>query len=388
MIPGLSPVGWYFHLPFCLSRCGYCDFAVVTDRDDSQSGYVESLEREIAYWSQRSKHPPVSLYFGGGTPSRLAPDLWKRLFSTLHTSFRLPEDCEITAEANPDSLDAEMLSLWKGLGINRLSVGVQSFDPENLRMLDRCHDRDRAIEVLASLPKAGYDNWSLDLIYGLPGQTLEDWLLDLETALGFDPPHLSFYNLILHPGLPVTLKANAARGPEAENLEADMFLEAISLLERHGYEVYELSNAARPGRRCVHNSLYWRGGEWIGFGMSAASCWSGTEFANPATWQAYLDLWKSEPDRLPRQKSSDPTTRLLDTLMLRWRTREGISPREIGALLGGKPLPESFQSLIDQLVQTGLALREEERIALSPRGWLVHSEITERAARCLERALG
>lgn len=202
----MPDLGFYIHLPFCLSRCGYCDFAVVTDRDDAQGEYVRRLVNEIDFWRSRIDRPAVSLYFGGGTPSRLAPALWRRLMERFAESFQFDSAAEITCEANPESASEEVLRLWRELGINRISLGVQTFNPQFLRDLDRRHDPQGACDAVTRVRDAGFENWSLDLIYGLPGQTLKDWECDLEQAVALAPPHLSFYNLILHPGLPTTLK--------------------------------------------------------------------------------------------------------------------------------------------------------------------------------------
>ncbi|MCA9427226.1 MAG: radical SAM protein, partial [Candidatus Omnitrophica bacterium] len=179
----MSDFGVYIHLPFCLSRCGYCDFSVVTDKDDSQSAYVSALENELEFWRERVIDAPISLYFGGGTPSRLRPEFWTRLIEKFADLFGLDSEMEITCEANPESATSEILFHWKETGVNRISLGVQTFHPEHLSNLDRRHDPEGAFAAVERIREAGFDNWSLDLIYGLPGQTLDEWKTDLKTAL-------------------------------------------------------------------------------------------------------------------------------------------------------------------------------------------------------------
>ena len=402
--------GLYIHLPFCLSRCGYCDFAVVTDRDGSQESYLDCLRNELAFWGPRLRSPLTTVYFGGGTPSRFHPDLFRRLLDAIRKACPLESDVEISAEANPESLSESLLDQWVGLGINRVSVGVQSFNDRLLPLLDRRHDAATAIRVLKMVASSNLKSWSLDLIYGLPGQSLPAWLHDLRTALDFRPPHISFYNLILHPNLPTTKRALSVLPPDHEDLQAIMFLEAVQAFEESGLEVYELSNAAKPGHYCRHNRLYWRGGEWIGIGMSASSWHEGRYFANPASWEAYLKAWPTVPKVLPvPAKIPDLEARLMDLVMLRLRTSEGVSFHEITEMLAGAPpsagrdgAPASRRlggkavkneasqrpalrlgQLGADLVTHGYAKDEAGYLALTPAGWLVHSEVTTRVMDCL-----
>ena len=372
-----SKLGLYVHLPFCASRCGYCDFAVVTEKDDRQSAYTDRLLRELEYWSAERVGTVGTLYFGGGTPSRLAPEHWKRLCAAIEENLELLPNLEISAEANPDSLTTEVLDLWNELGINRISLGVQSFQPHYLDLLDRRHSSEQAVLAIENIRKAGFRNWSLDLIYGLPGQDPETWMRDLDTTLSFDPPHVSFYNLILHPNLPVTKAALRARREDEDEVHAELFLGAIRAFEARGYEVYELSNAARPGMRCLHNSLYWRGGEWIGLGNSASSYFRGSYFSNPASWDGYFERWEGRCPVVPFSPEPSRSDALLDTVMLRLRTMEGISEGELESLVGG-PLSEGIARLKADLEGYGYIRPVFDRIALSPKGWLLHSEITNR----------
>lgn len=292
---------------------------------------------------------------------------------------------EITAEANPESLTSPLLETWASLGINRISLGVQSFNSRFLSVLERRHTETQAREAARNTRSSGFENWSLDLIYGLPGQTLEDWQEDVRATLELDPPHISFYNLILHPNLPVTRKALDRRTSDEEDLQSEMFLFAIDCFESNGYEVYELSNAAKPGKECRHNLLYWTGGEWIGAGMSGSSFLDGAHLRNPSRWDSYLEKW-GEASGAPvwNQDKASRETQLLDTIMLRLRTRWGIAFAELERLIES-PLPPSFRSLYQALGQAGYLQGDPDRLALSPKGWLVHSEITNRVVDSLRK---
>jgi len=375
--------GLYIHLPFCLSRCGYCDFSVVTNRDDSQDQYLQCLQNEITFWSKRIGRPLVSLYFGGGTPSRFRPDLWSQLMSVISRSLVVEPGAEISTEANPESLNNSLLTHWLSLGVNRVSIGVQTFKDSLLSLIERRHTSEVARRVIDSLKASGIPGWSLDLIYGLPEQSLSDWEKDLDMVMEIEPPHISFYNLILHPGLPVTKKAIELLPADHEDLQAEMFLRAVERFKESGYEVYELSNAARPSHACRHNLLYWRGGEWIGMGLSASSYFNGQYFSNPATWETYIAMWNQVPDSLPLPiKTPSHEARLMDLVMLRLRTAEGLDLWEVESLLG-RGVPDSLEGLIGDMQAHGYLREPGGALCLSPKGWLLHSEITTRIMNCL-----
>lgn len=383
-----SSTGLYVHLPFCLSRCGYCDFAVVTGKDESQDLYLQCLLNEVSFWAARLEQPLETVYFGGGTPSRFSPDLWPRLLDGITSRFVINPGGEISAEANPESLTTALLSQWISLGVNRVSIGVQTLDDSMLSLLNRRHTSLMARQIIQEIKKSHIPAWSVDLIYGLPGQGLEAWEKDLHAVLDLAPPHISFYNLILHPGLMTTQQAQALLLPDYEEVQSEMFLRAVQLFESSGYEVYELSNAALPGHACHHNQLYWRGGEWIGIGLSASSYLQGRYFSNPTNWEAYLDTWSKGPTSWPvASKEPGLEERVMDLVMLRLRTSLGLDLREV-ELLSGHGIPESLDKLIRDMRSHGYLKDSGESLRLSPEGWLLHSEITTRIVDCLYGNLG
>jgi oxygen-independent coproporphyrinogen-3 oxidase len=349
---------------------------------------LNALGNEIHFWaSHLSNCRPISLYFGGGTPSRLDLQLWPELFGTLTNSFNLVDAIEVTCEANPESLTQDLISCWDDLGINRISLGVQSFQEDILKEIGRIHDACQAYQAIENISKSRIKNWSLDLMVGLPSQSMEDWMDDLRRTVDLGAPHLSFYNLILHPGLPVTKKivANRKMNPVDERVEADQwendqadrFLFGVDFLEAHGYHMYELSNAARPGFECRHNRLYWQGGEWIGLGVGATGYWAQTYYRNPDDWMEYMNIWGNPVQQYPLQPEARyDGNRILDFVMLRLRTAEGYSEMELQEILS-KPLSNDYHLLKKSMGEAGYLRTslDDFQVALSPNGWLLHSEI-------------
>lgn len=375
--------GLYIHIPFCQSRCGYCDFAVYTDRDDKQAEYVKTIMREIDFWRIHCPRAFHTIYFGGGTPSRLGIPLWQQLLRYLKTNLDLSQAVEITVEANPESLSQALMELWIAEGVTRISLGVQSFQNTHLQVLDRAHTREKALEAIDLIRRYPLTSWSVDLIYGLPGQRLEDWLENLEIAQQVGAPHLSFYNLIQHPNLPTTRLMTTEDPDERKEVDAELFLETVDFLSRHDYEVYELSNAAKTDHACKHNMLYWLGGEWLGLGLSAWSSLERGYFSNPAAWQPYMETWKSVPETLPVfVHRSTFEASLLDRIMLRLRLATGLSNGELTSWVGQEAFTES-RSFRKNLIDNGYLRNDPDRVALTPRGWLLHSEIVTRLMQAL-----
>jgi oxygen-independent coproporphyrinogen-3 oxidase len=262
----------YIHIPFCEKKCLYCDFYSVENRSTMEE-FLDALEREIALQAHLGQgHTFHTVFFGGGTPSLLSAPQLARILGALRSSYVIAPDAEITLETNPGTVDTGVLEGFRAQGVNRLSIGVQSFDAAELRFLTRIHDAAGAVACFRSARQAGFGNVSLDLIYALPGQEPASWRRTLEAALTLGPDHLSAYGLIVEEGTPLAHMVEAGMvTPAPAESEAGMFEFTMETLERHGYEHYEVSNYARPGRRCAHNMTYWSHGGYIGFGPSAHS---------------------------------------------------------------------------------------------------------------------
>jgi len=267
---GDKALGLYLHIPFCRNRCAYCDFNTYSTVSDLMSDYVVALRAEIRQVGRGTDRPLATIYFGGGTPSLLPAGDLDSILGEIKSSFQVDDAAEITIEANPDTLSANYLKQIRRAGINRLSMGVQSADPAQLALLERTHDFDTVIRAVADARTAGFENISLDLIYGLPGQSLASWQDSLSAVLNLETQHLSLYCLTIEPGTPMNRWLLSGRiQPPDPDLAADQYETAMAMLAQRGFEHYEISNWALSGRACQHNLIYWRNEAYLGLGAGA-----------------------------------------------------------------------------------------------------------------------
>jgi len=264
-------LGLYVHVPFCETKCPYCDFNTYAAIESLMPGYVDAVANEITQWGAWLEHPTLtSLFFGGGTPSYLPTRDITKLMRAIHAAYDLPLDAEATLEANPGDCSRERLRAIRRSGANRLSIGVQSFDDHELRLLGRRHSVDQAIAAVKAARVAGFDNLSIDLMFGLPYQFAASWAHSLEEAVALDPEHISAYALTLEGGTPMEADVTGGRLPEADpDLAAEMYQMTCETLAAAGYEQYEISNWAKPGLESIHNLTYWRNEAWLGVGPGA-----------------------------------------------------------------------------------------------------------------------
>ena len=364
------PLGLYLHIPFCKSKCVYCDFYSLAQSEDKMDAYTDALIRHIEEVAPRcAAHTVDTVYFGGGTPSYLGEKRLVRLMKTVKKRFTLARDAEITLEANPDSAgDWKTLRLLRRAGFNRLSLGVQAADDELLRRIGRVHTWDQVLSAAAAARMAGFENLSLDLIYGLPQQTLEAWQDTLRSALALEPRHISCYGLKVEPNTPLWQQRETAQLPD-DDTQADMYLWTVDYLAEKGYGQYEISNFALPGYESRHNWKYWTLGEYAGFGPGAHSDMGGVRFAYERDLDSYIagDLQLSEMEEIP------PLDRDLEYIMLSLRTTQGIDSGYFE-----RQYRQKFQPMEDLLVQYeshGLAQRTERGWRLTPRGFFVSNAI-------------
>ncbi|MBP9898409.1 MAG: radical SAM family heme chaperone HemW, partial [Gemmatimonadales bacterium] len=285
----------YVHVPFCARRCSYCDFAIAVRKASPDADFLEALRaewrlrRSVAAWDV---WPSIStLYFGGGTPSRLEGDTIGRLIQMITADRPLASDAEVTLEANPDDVTPDRAIAWREAGVNRISLGVQSHEPAVLEWMHRTHTAQQVPFAVSILRNAGFDNISMDLIFGVPVALRRDWLRDFDLTLELEPTHISLYGLTVEPHTP--LAHWTSRGEAAaigDDRYATEFLQAHDLLVNQGFEHYEVSNAAKPGYRSRHNSAYWRGADYIGLGPSAHSLLHGIRSWNVREWAEYARL--------------------------------------------------------------------------------------------------
>ncbi len=373
----MQPLGLYVHIPFCLRKCFYCDFASGPVGEVKRSSHLGALEGEIRASAWRGS-AVRTVFLGGGTPSELRVDELERLVDALASSFDLSRLSEWTIECNPGTLSPLSLRAYRELGINRISLGVQSFHDRHLKALGRVHDSRQAREAVAQVRQAGFDNLNLDLIFALPGQTLQEWRTDLDEAVSYSPEHLSLYNLTIETGTEFGRRKTLGLLREADDdLAADMYEGAIDACVLAGLEQYEISNFARPGRQCRHNMTYWRNEPYLGFGISAASYVDGVRWSNCRDLDDY-EAGASE-GRIPRE-SEERLTQLPamgEEFMLRLRTAEGVS-------LGHLSQKHSCDSLavfgaeIESLQADGLLYRVGDRIRLTRSGILLADAVCSR----------
>ena len=335
MVDASSPLALYLHVPWCRVRCGYCDFnTYVTDTSNpaNTAPYVEALRREIALAAKTLGPRWVkTVYVGGGTPSLMSAIDLGRLISSIRRQFDLDDAAEISVEANPESLSPDWLGDVRDLGVNRLSLGMQSAVPAVLATLDRTHTPGRVVEAVDWARRAGFDNISLDLIYGTPGESMDDWETSLVTALALKPDHVSAYSLIVEPGTPLAKRVQAGElaAPNEDEL-ADKYTQADRLLSTVGLNWYEVSNWARPGRECRHNLVYWRSGDWWGLGAGAHSHIDGTRWWNVKRPATYVGRLAQAGSPMQGQETLTKTERHEEMVMLKLRLAEGLAVADLG----------------------------------------------------------
>jgi oxygen-independent coproporphyrinogen-3 oxidase len=369
--------GLYIHIPFCQARCAYCDFNTYAGLQSLHADYVSALVREIEGAGPARVR---TIYIGGGTPTVLPPSLLARILDAVRRRFSVAPDVEITVEANPGTVDAATLEDLLTLGINRLSLGVQSFHDDELRLLGRSHSMAQAVDTLDAARRAGLDNVSIDLIYGLPGQALDAWQASLDRALALRPAHLSLYALSLEPGTPLAAAVSAGRLPAPDpDLAAEMYERARTRCAAAGYLHYELSNWARaPALRCRHNLRYWRNEPYLGIGAGAHAYHvgntGGRRSANVAHPADYVERLASGMSPAAWQEEIGRTLAMGETMMLGLRlVEEGVAFDRFHARFG-TDLVRTFAGALDELAPFGLVERCSDRVRLTPRGHLLANQ--------------
>ena len=315
----------YVHIPFCVRKCGYCDFLSGTAEESTREAYLLALAGEIRRAGQDAEGcRAVSVFFGGGTPTVLTGGQLSRLLSEIKKSFRLAGDCEITLEANPGTLDPEKLRLCREAGFNRISIGCQSADNRELRRLGRIHTWEEFLEGFRQAREAGFSNINVDLMSGIPGQTLVSWETSLRKTAELGPEHISAYSLILEEGTPFYKNREKLDLPD-EDTERRMYERTGEILEEYGCRQYEISNYAREGYRCRHNLGYWTGREYLGLGLGASSLWRDTRFRNTDSMEEYLKDSGNLPKIRREEEKLSVSDRQSEYMILGLRLTEGIS---------------------------------------------------------------
>ena len=324
-----TPLGIYVHVPFCRSKCQYCDFYSLTTKDDNLlDGYLDAVCDHIKEAGPLAPNYKVdSIYFGGGTPSFFGADGLAIILTAIRRHFDVTQDAEITFEANPDSVSDKLLHRLRAEGFNRVSLGIQCDNDEILKRIGRPHTYAQAVSAFQRIRKAGFRNISVDLIYGLPGQTLQSWQDTLDHVLQLNPEHISCYGLKLEEGTPLYEYRDYANLPD-DDAQADMYLAAVETLRGRGFKQYEISNFCRKGLQSRHNLKYWTGGEYLGFGPSASSDFAGKRFTLIRDLHAYILGIREGGEVMEDVQEIPLRERAGEYLMLRLRTSLGISREE------------------------------------------------------------
>lgn len=360
--------GVYLHVPFCFHKCHYCDFYSVVDRRDRQEAYVDRLEREIAWIRPYLRAPIDTVFIGGGTPTLLAPARLRRVLAAVR-SLPLAGDAEVTVEANPETVTSEIADVLAAAAVTRVSVGCQSFRPEHLRMLERWHDPASVGRAVGHLRAAGIVRVNLDLIFAIPGQSLQDWAEDIDQALALDPSHLSCYGLVYEPGTPLAARlAGGEVGRVEEETEAAMFEHVRDRLAQAGFEQYEISNWARPGERCRHNVLYWTNGSWWPLGPGAAGHAGGARWKNRPSIDAWL--MTDGPPPITGFETFEPDRAVGESFMLGLRLLEGMPVARVEELLQ-TARGAARRVALARAVDGGLLEHVQDRLRLTARGILL-----------------
>jgi oxygen-independent coproporphyrinogen-3 oxidase len=365
-----APRALYVHVPFCRRKCHYCDFYSVVGEAVQHEQFVHRLVTEMEAASRFFRGPAESIFVGGGTPSLLRPELWEELLVAFRRHLPLADELEFTVEANPETVDAELIDALAAGGVNRLSVGAQSFRRPLLAALGRLHEPEKVRRSVELARAGGITNISLDLIFAIPGQTLAHWQADLDAVLALEPTHLSCYGLTYEPGTPLAAQREAGLvRPVEEDLEASMYEAALDRLAAAGFEHYEISNWARPGHRCRHNLIYWTNGQWWPLGPAAAGHVSGWRWRNCPDLGEYLASGPLPPIRDVEHLDADG--RIGERLMLALRMIEGIELTRLEVLLAEGMRGLQRAAAIEARIADGLLERRDDHLRLTRRGLLL-----------------
>lgn len=375
----------YVHIPFCVRKCAYCDFLSFPSEECERASYVDALLKEIKGQKDKFKDYVVTTVFlGGGTPSLLREDDTARIFHSLKESFDISRNAEITMEVNPGTVTAKKAAVWKACGVNRLSIGLQSADDEELQMLGRIHTFQEFLDTWKIVREAGFDNVNIDLISAIPGQTLESWEKTLRTAAGLAPEHLSAYSLIIEEGTPFykmygeesgTAGAEDASNRQLplpdEDTEREIYKITEQILNRYGYHRYEISNYAKEGYECRHNLGYWERKEYLGLGLGASSLVNEQRFRNTADMERYLKLFGTDGSKAgevyEETEVLSAQEQMEEFMFLGLRKMKGISGAEFEKSFG-RTLDEVYGDTIDRLQSQGLIERAGDELRLTERG--------------------
>ena len=365
------PLELYVHIPFCVRKCQYCDFLSGPSDEETKDRYIEALLKEIRAAEHTEDYEIVSVFIGGGTPSALKAEAIASIMRTLQEQFFFCEDAEVTIEANPGTVDLEKLTIYRNVGINRLSLGLQSTDAEELKLLGRIHSYEEFLKSYEWAREVGFSNINIDLMFAIPGQTGEAWRQHLYQVAELNPEHISAYSLIIEEGTPF---AEQNLDLPDEDTEYQMYEDTAEILGTYGYQQYEISNYAKPGYMCRHNAGYWQRREYLGFGLGASSLYGGMRFSNTHQMQEYL-----KESRNPDQIRKDVTVlsrneQIEEFVFLGLRMTEGISEKKFEENFDVR-LMDVYGDILQKYEETGFMEHIETKWRLTRKGIHVSNHI-------------
>ena len=362
-------LGLYLHIPYCLHKCGYCDFNSHPENQVESVHYVEALLKEIKFYSTTLKSYNVpTVFMGGGTPTILPPSQLKKILDTVRQGFNLTSDCEITIEANPATIKLETLQEIHAAGYNRISIGVQSFDEKELQLLERVHNEEEIHSTVHRARSANFENLSMDLMFALPDQSTEKWQSHLKQATAKNPDHLSTYNLTIEPATAFfKLHEKGKLCLPHEDIQLEMYETTIQVLEDAGYSQYEISNFSKPGMESQHNINYWNNGEYLGVGAGASSYLNGERSKNINLPSIYIREIETKASAVDTRERLEPLQAMGETLMLGLRLLKGVSI-DVFENRFQVSFQKVYGKVVESLLNQELITLNENRIALSRKG--------------------
>lgn len=369
-------LGIYIHIPFCKSKCLYCDFPSYAGAEGEMESYLEALLQEMELGKNHIYDRKIkSIYIGGGTPTYFKTDYIGKILHKCYELFDIDRGTEITIEANPGTLDRQKLIALREYGINRLSMGLQAWQSRHLKALGRTHDSDKVRTEVNSAKAIGFENISVDLMFGLPGQTMDEWIETLENVCSLDVEHMSTYSLIIEEGTPLheMVERKEVR-PIDEDIERQMYREGIAFLKSNGYEQYEISNFAKKGFQSIHNLIYWRDEDYIGFGCGAHSYTENIRRYNYHKIGDYIAAIEQSGSAIEYREHIDTNIERFEMIMMGLRLTEGVDKGEFLQRFG-KPLDFYYRDVILKLKHDGLLAEDYQSIYITPRGMDIHNTV-------------
>ena len=366
-----SPMEIYIHIPFCIRKCDYCDFLSGPSGPEEQADYVQALLREIQAVEEGEGRSVSSIFIGGGTPSVLDERLLGDILREIRNRFKMEEDAEITIEVNPGTANIGKLQAYREMGINRLSIGLQSPEDRELKILGRIHNYGQFLETYQEARTVGFDNINIDLMSAITDQTYEGWVKNLRTVAELEPEHISAYSLIVEEGTPFA--ARKLNLPD-EDTEYNMYEATAQILKEYGFEQYEISNYARKGRECRHNVGYWTRQDYLGFGLGASSLYGKERFANTADMKKYLENSKNPEKIREKEPSLTREDEMAEFMFLGLRMTKGISKADFQRCFGCT-IESVYGEVLEKYESMELLVEKDGRIFLSREGIHVSNSI-------------